>query len=205
MPRQTDSRERLLRTASELIWRGSYGSTSVDDICAACGIKKGSFYHHFKSKEELTCEALETGWTGFKKTLDQCFSPLTPPLERLMKFFRIDRAHQEDLLQGRGCVCGCPIFALGTEIGLVEPVIRAKVEEILTRIAKYFESAIREAHALGEIDAPDAARAAWQVLTFWEGAMALSRINNNLRPLQHIESTALRMLGAKEPLSATGK
>ena len=74
MPRQTDSREKLLEIASEMMWRGSYSSTSVDDICASCGIKKGSFYHHFESKEQLALEAIEEGWQRWRASLDKAFS-----------------------------------------------------------------------------------------------------------------------------------
>lgn len=198
MPRQTDSREKLLQTASEMIWRGSYSSTSVDDICEACGIKKGSFYHHFASKEELTTEALERGWQRWRAALDEAFSPLLTPVERIRKFLRADCVQQEKVRKGFGCVCGCPLFSLGTEIGTHEPKLRAKVEELLCRTSKYFEAAIREGHALGEMDAPDAKRAAWQVLTFWEGATTLGRIRNDLQPLRDADTAVLRILGVKE-------
>ena len=46
-PPHTDTRERLLKTASDLIWSNSYHATGVDRICAESGVKKGSFYHFF--------------------------------------------------------------------------------------------------------------------------------------------------------------
>lgn len=148
-------------------------------------------------------EAVEWGWCCFKSFLDEVFSPLVPPVERLRKFFKGDRERQTDLQKGRGCVCGCPLFTLGTEIGTQEPALRAKVEELLCRTSKYFESAIREAHALGEIDAPDARRAAWQVLTYWEGATTLARIRNDLQPIEDAENGAMRLLGLRS--SVAGK
>lgn len=39
----TKTKTRLLETANELIWKSSYGSVSVDDICTASGVNKGSF------------------------------------------------------------------------------------------------------------------------------------------------------------------
>lgn len=198
MPRHCDSRERLLKAASELMWRGSYNATSVDQICDTCGIKKGSFYHHFTSKEELTLQALEAKWDGFRQMLDESFSPLFPPLERFRRFLRADQAFQESTCKECGFVCGCPLFALGAEIGTQEPAIRAKVAELLGRVAKYFESAIREGHALGQIDAPDAAALAWQILTFYEGSVTLARIRNDFQPLTTVESGMMRLLAARE-------
>lgn len=49
----TNTKTKLIETATDLIWRDSYGSVSVDDICAQTGVKKGSFYHYFPSKAHL--------------------------------------------------------------------------------------------------------------------------------------------------------
>ena len=82
MGRTSDARERLMEAVIELIWAGSYGSTSVDHICERAGVKKGSFYHFFESKTDLALAGLEHGWTEHKRELDQIYSPVVPPLER---------------------------------------------------------------------------------------------------------------------------
>jgi len=49
----------------ELIWAGSYGSTTIDQICEKAGVKKGSFYYFFDSKADLAVTAIEvSGKTG---------------------------------------------------------------------------------------------------------------------------------------------
>lgn len=53
-------RARLLDAAIEIFaWRG-YSDVNVDEICKAARIAKGSFYRHFRSKEELFLAAAET-------------------------------------------------------------------------------------------------------------------------------------------------
>lgn len=42
MGRTSDAKEKL-KEAAELIWAGSYGTTSVDDICERAGVRKGHF------------------------------------------------------------------------------------------------------------------------------------------------------------------
>ena len=49
----------MINAISELIWVGSYGSTSVDDICEKAAVKKGSFYYFFESKADLAIAAIE--------------------------------------------------------------------------------------------------------------------------------------------------
>ena len=45
MGRVSDAKERLMEAVGELIWTGSYGSTTIDQICEKAGVKKGSFYY----------------------------------------------------------------------------------------------------------------------------------------------------------------
>ena len=70
----TSSRERLIETAIEMVWKNSYSSVSVDDICKAADVRKGSFYHHFKSKAELAVEAMEQHYQKAKSDFDKVFS-----------------------------------------------------------------------------------------------------------------------------------
>lgn len=49
--RGDDTRSRLLAAAAEQFTQTGYHATSVREICAAAGVSKGAFYHHFRSKE----------------------------------------------------------------------------------------------------------------------------------------------------------
>src|SRR5687768_12296336 len=55
----TPSRERILDAAVAMIRSKGYSATTVDDLCAAAGVTKGSFFHHFGSKEDLAVAAAE--------------------------------------------------------------------------------------------------------------------------------------------------
>ena len=47
------TREELIRTAIRLFREEGYQNVTVSKICEACGVTKGSFYHHFDSKDEI--------------------------------------------------------------------------------------------------------------------------------------------------------
>ena len=53
-----------------LIWEGSYGSTTIDQICEKAGVKKGSFYYFFESKAELAAAALGEDWQRRRADLE---------------------------------------------------------------------------------------------------------------------------------------
>lgn len=56
---QHDSKTRFLDTALQVIRTKGYEATTIDDICRAAGLTKGSFFHHFRSKEELALAAAD--------------------------------------------------------------------------------------------------------------------------------------------------
>jgi TetR/AcrR family transcriptional repressor of nem operon len=202
MPRQSDAEERLMNAAMDLIWENSYGSTSVDAICEKAGAKKGSFYHFFESKSELAVKALEADWQRKKARMDEIFSASVPPLDRLRRYFEHVCEGQTKRHGECGSVLGCPYCTLGSEIGTQDRAIGEQVHKILDRNARYFESAIRDAHAQGLISAPDAKAKAQMLVAFFQGSLAQARIENDVKPLRRLASGALDLLGAKTARAA---
>ncbi len=58
-PDRGTSRTRLLDAAVAVIRARGLSATTVDDLCAAAGVSKGAFFHHFASKEDLAVAAAE--------------------------------------------------------------------------------------------------------------------------------------------------
>src|SRR5260370_34609121 len=54
-----ESKTKLLNAALQVIRTKGYAATTADDICYQAGETKGSFFHHFKSKDELALAAVE--------------------------------------------------------------------------------------------------------------------------------------------------
>src|SRR3954447_23533757 len=116
MGRVSDAKDRMLDAAIKLIWRNSFGSVSVEDICHEAGVKKGSFYHFFPGKNELVAAAFRHYWMNVRPELDRMFSPSVPPVERLRNFFAYVGSKQKCLCEDAGCVLGCPFSSIGTEL-----------------------------------------------------------------------------------------
>src|SRR4029077_876494 len=54
------TRERLLRSAQELIEEGGYGAAPVTAIAERAGVAAGTLYRHFESKQELFVEVFRS-------------------------------------------------------------------------------------------------------------------------------------------------
>lgn len=202
MGRVSDAKVKLMDAVLELIWSGSYGSTTIDHICEKAGVKKGSFYYFFKSKSELAAEAFEDSWNSKRAQLDSIFSPTVPPLERLKKYFDFGYNFQREIKAKHGRVLGCPQVTLGCEICTQEDVLQKKIQGIMEQKRKYLESAIRDAHAAGEIHAPDAAAKSRMLLAYYEGLLTQARIQNDVEVLKEMASGMFTILEVKEPAAA---
>jgi TetR/AcrR family transcriptional repressor of nem operon len=198
MGRTSDADERLKNAALDLIWEGSYGSVTIDDICKRAGVKKGSFYYFFQSKAELAVAALEKTWAeDWKPSLDQFFSPSLEPIARLSNYLDSIYEKQVELRKKTGKVLGCPICSVGSEVSTSEVDVSATIREIFSRKRRYYESAIRDALAEGEIEPCNPAEAAVALAGLINGIVAQARIMDDLEILRSLPAMGLGLLRAK--------
>src|SRR6478736_4503368 len=204
MGRVSDAKEKLMEAVKELIWTGSYGTTTIDQICDKAGVKRGSFYYFFDSKAELAETAIEEDWQMRRPGLDSMFSPTIPPLERLEKYCEFSYQFQKEIKAKCGCVLGCPLFSLGAEVSTQEARLQKKIESILDYKKRYLESAIRDAHAAGIVRAPDAASKACVLFCYYQGLLTEARIRNDVELLRGMVHGTHELLGIreKEPVAA---
>ncbi len=198
MGRTSDAKERLLHAVLELIWQGSFGSTTIDQICEKAGVKKGSFYYFFESKSDLAIAALEENWKECKAELDTVFSSTVAPLDRIRNFCERGYQKQTEMKKECGVVLGCPLFTLGAEVCNQDEKLHNKIKEILNCYHCYIETAIRDAHALKVINAPDAAAKARMLFAYSEGLMTQARILNDAEVLREMADGVLAILGPKQ-------
>jgi TetR/AcrR family transcriptional repressor of nem operon len=192
-----------MEAVTELIWTGSYGTTTIDQICDKAGVKRGSFYYFFDSKSELAETALTEDWERRRPELDSIFSSATPPMQRLEKYCAFVYDFQRELQAKCGCVLGCPLFSLGSEVSTQEAGLQKKIEGILEYKKRYLESTIRDAHAAGLIHAPDAASKARVLFCYYQGLVTEARIRNNLEILRGAIEGTYELLGVKSKEPAT--
>src|SRR5215469_4847310 len=198
MGRVSDAKSRLMDAVLELIWTGSYGSTTIDQICDKAQVKKGSFYYFFQSKSELAVEALGASWESKRAEIDRIFSPINPPLDRIRQYCEFSYKIQRELQQKYGRVLGCIQFALGAEVCTQDCLLQKKIQEILDYKKRYIESAVRDAHAAGIISAPDAGAKARMILAYYEGVLTQARIQNDVEVLRDTMGGIFALLGIKE-------
>ena len=121
-----ESKTRLLDAALQVVRAKGYAATTVEDICVVAGVTKGSFFHHFKSKDELALAAVaywneRTG--SFFAAAD--YRHGLDPLDRLFGYI----AFREAILVGEPADYTCLLGTLVQEIYATHPTIRAACDE----------------------------------------------------------------------------
>ncbi len=200
-----DTKQKLIDTALELIWKNSYGSVSVDDICKAAEVNKGSFYHFFPSKLDLAIAAMDQSYQAMKPFYDTIFSPENPPLKRFEQWIEFNLRTQEELAVKFGRVCGCPCASLGSEMSGQEEGIRSKFEELAHRQERFFENALRDLTDEGVLPKNTNVKVmAQEIYTYLLGQLMIARIQNDLAPLKRdLKTGLLRILGVDTATVAT--
>lgn len=189
------TRKQLLDSALRLAWEQSYGAVSVEDICQEAHANKGSFYHFFPSKTDLTIAAIEEHWRHVQPLLDGVFSAQVEPLERLRRFcdWVYERQHEKALAAGR--VCGCPFISLASELSTQQEELRQKLQQIMNCYVRYFASTLREAANEGALEVRDFQGHAREVYGYVIGVLVQARVQNDLEIVRQMKPGMARLLG----------
>lgn len=202
MKPESETKQKLLTVAMDLIWESSYGSVSVDDICSKAGVNKGSFYHAFKSKSDLAVAAFERQWEHKRPLLDQIFSAQLPPLERLERYCQLIVNDQKQKYQSFGKMLGCPFCSVGSELSTQDEKIRLKAEQMGARSLKYLESLVRDLASEGLVEAKDPRELAEEVLSYITGVLMQAKIENSVKHVERLQHGVMRHLGIKTEAAA---
>mgnify|MGYP005817914763 CR=1 FL=1 len=174
------TKQRLLDAGLPMLLRHGYNDVGIQTLLTATGTAKGSFYHHFKDKEDFALQVVDQYMQAVHAGLDACLGDEgRPPLERVREFFRLigENYREEGYM-------GCLLGGLGQELSGVSEVFRRKIEECFSGIAERLEACLEEARQRGEIrTSSDPREMAGLLIDCWEGAALRSRLRRDAAPL----------------------
>jgi TetR/AcrR family transcriptional regulator, transcriptional repressor for nem operon len=174
------TKQRLLDAGLAMLLERGYNDLGIQALLEATDTPKGSFYHHFKDKEDFALACVDQYMVAVHAGLDACLGDTSrPPLARARHFFELTR----EKYRGEGYL-GCLLGGLGQELSGVSEVFRKKIASCFAYISKRMAMCFEEARAAGDLpkDA-DPKRLAALLVDCWEGAALRSRLQGNPAPL----------------------
>ncbi|HEY9428089.1 MAG TPA: TetR family transcriptional regulator C-terminal domain-containing protein [Gemmatimonadaceae bacterium] len=178
-----ETKRRLILAGLRLMLERGYNGVGIQDLLTETGIPKGSFYHHFESKEDFALQVLDAYVANAHALLDATLSDRgRPPLERVRNFFEGVRESYAE--QG---YLGCFMGALGQELSGASETFRRKVEGCVGTIAARLALCLEEARSRGDLPAEtDPVQMANVLVDAWEGAAFRTRLVRNGKPLDAV-------------------
>jgi len=205
MGRTSDAKEKIIESAIELIGSRSYNAVGVQELCEHAGVKKGSFYHFFPSKRELTIEALDQTWSVFKsQMLDPIFSSDATAKEKFNTLLEKSHEYQVASKDCKGCVTGCAMGNLALELSTQDESIRIKIKEIFDDWAKYLEEIIVDGINEGDFPRDTDPRSTSQaVLAYIEGIYLIGKTFNDPEIISRLGEGVLQLCIMRKKIKKT--
>ena len=178
-----DTRGEIIRAASNHMALHGYNSSGIDAILKEANVPKGSFYHFFKSKEDLGIAVINTFAMALEQKLETfLFDHETAPLDRIRNFFKNSLMQ----LQQNECTKGCLLGNFGQEMSDVNERFRFRLDDIFNTWRKRFADCIREAQADGSVSKEiDPDNVAYFMLSGYEGSILSSKVMRSPRPMEN--------------------
>lgn len=182
---KNNTREKILDSSFKLFAINGFQGVTIDDVMSSCGLTRGGFYAHFKSKAELYREALKfracsTKLAGLKPediTSKQWLSLL------LNNYLSLDHVKGERSL-------ACPLAFLATDINMQDNEIKTAYAEVYfgmnTAILDY-------ASNYCDCDKQDVL----SVTAMMIGAVAIARTLENQNSIESLLAACRREAGVK--------
>jgi TetR/AcrR family transcriptional regulator, transcriptional repressor for nem operon len=174
------TKRRLLDAGLAMLLQHGYNDLGIQALLNSTGVPRGSFYHHFRDKEDFALQVIDEYMVDVHAALDTCLSDRSrPPLDRVRLFFEQtrERYREEGYL-------GCLLGGLGQELSGVSGTFRRRIQECFAAISDRIQTSIEEARQCGDLPpGTNAAHLADLLIDCWEGAALRTRLSRDPAPL----------------------
>ena len=182
MTKGQQTRREIIQKAAPLLNQKGYEGTSLSDLMKATGLQKGGIYRHFSSKEELAGEVFDYSWSTAVRGRLEGLAEVPDCVDRLKKMIDNFVELRAGLVPG-----GCPLMNTAIEADDGNTLLRARAKKALqswtVRLSRIASEGIQKKQISVSIDPRKLAQL---IIGCLEGALLLSRLQNNDEPLRGV-------------------
>lgn len=193
-PKGEATRSRIVEAAARLMLEGGVARTTIEDIQQAAQVSASQMYHYFKDKNALVLAVID-------RETDLVLGVQQQGLDRVGSIAALRK--WRDLIVGvlaeAGCVGGCPLGSLASDLSEIDPIARARLAQSFERWEELLRDGFTAMRRTGELEptaSPDDLAVA--MLAAVQGGLLLSQVRRNTKPLEiavdtmiaHVQSVA---------------
>lgn len=182
MKKGTETKERIKEKALSLFHERGYNLTSMNDIVAETGVKKGNLYFHYSSKEELAVEVLREALKDYEDFIASRMKGESS-LSDIISMIRAIAEYHIDYGNGCGCIFG----NMALESSGHNPALSHFIKSVFEGWEHNMSRLINASSKSGEIKPVESAELyARAIISQIEGAVMLSRVYSDFSHLKSI-------------------
>ena len=174
------TRGKIVDAASDLMLDDGVAGTTIEGVCAAAGVGRSQVYHYFADKGELVRAVIE-------RQSERVFGAQEPRLTEVQGWESWDawRDFVVEIQRASGCVGGCPLGSLASELADDDDLARQVLLRSFERWRRAFSSGIERMKDLALLrrDA-DTALLATTLLAALQGGLLLCQTWKDVAPLE---------------------
>jgi AcrR family transcriptional regulator len=171
----------IVQKASRLFNTRGYAASSISDVMAETGLKKGGIYNHFETKEDLMRGAFDFAIQEMGNEYFNAIARHSSYANKLVAIVDVvQRVAEQELMPG-----GCPIMNAAIEVDDTDPILREKVQMAMDSLLNLLRSIVREGVTSGEFNETldvDYVATVW--ISTLEGALMLSKLYGQTKPME---------------------
>ncbi|MFC3501587.1 TetR/AcrR family transcriptional regulator [Micromonospora krabiensis] len=181
------TRDRIVRTAADLMFRKGVAGTSIPDVQQAASVSASQIYHYFGDKSELVRAVI-------RHQLERTLDGQRPLLERLdsIEALRAWCAAAVEVQEQRGCTGGCAVGSLASELAESCEAMRGDLVAAFDRWEAPIRDGLRRMRQNGTLTAEaDVDRLATAMLAAIQGGLLLTQVRRSTEPFRAATDAAI--------------
>ncbi|MCM3809299.1 MULTISPECIES: TetR/AcrR family transcriptional regulator [Streptomyces] len=189
---KVETRQSLLEAARQIVAAKGYAAVGINEVLAAAGVPKGSFYHYFASKDAFGEAMMKSYFDDYLATMDDIIADKgKSSAERLMSYWQ----RFYDTQAADDCQGGCLVVKLGAEVSDLSEVMRAATKVGTTAIVDRLEQMITDGITDGSVSVGESPRMTAEALyDLWLGASMMAKIHRSAHHLDRAMTVTRQVL-----------
>ncbi|WP_413804390.1 TetR/AcrR family transcriptional regulator [Streptomyces sp. OE57] len=189
---KVETRQSLLEAARRIVAAKGYAAVGINEVLAAAGVPKGSFYHYFASKDAFGEAMMKSYFDDYLATMDGILADKgKSSAEHLMTYWQ----RFYDTQAADDCQGGCLVVKLGAEVSDLSEVMRAATKAGTAAIVDRLEQMITDGITDGSVSVGESPRMTAEALyDLWLGASMMAKIHRSAHHLDRAMTVTRQVL-----------